>query len=311
MARTFTSFDDLKTTLATLGPEDMLPAVSLTPELAADILTHDPVNRKIRAGNLTKLRRDIEGGFWDAHKSSPLRFLPSRRLADGQHRCRAVVDSGMPIVVSVCTVSDTLGVDEGAGRTLVDHLQLSCELDEATANLASVVTKALCHVPSASNRDYLVFFKAHEAFITECATKPQTWLAEQASHVAAIFKPAILATLRARAIHEKEEPAELVDQLLFDAINGGATAPDGSPRRALAKQYFDAMLGAFEHKKAKRADMLTWLLAALKFERDGQMKNIVTARLGDKKKRHAKRVSGTVALEAAHRLQQPNLGTVS
>lgn len=290
MARTFTSFDDLKATLATLGPEDMLPAVALTPELAADILAHDPVNRKVRSGNLAKIKRDIEGGFWDSRKSSPMRFLPTHQLADGQHRCKAVVETGKTIVVAICLIPDTIGVDEGASRTLTDHLQLSYHLDEPTAQLVSVVTKAICHLPSPGNREYLNFFEEHRAFITECAEKPLAWLAEQMPIVSAVFKPAVLATLRARAIHEKQEPAVSVDQLLYDAINGGATAPEGSPRRALAKQFYDAMQEAFTRKKVKRADMLGWILAALKFEREGVLKNILTARLpGGKKRGRAKK----------------------
>jgi hypothetical protein len=289
MALSFTSFDDLKTALEALGPEEQIPALLLTPELAADILAHDPVNRKLRTSNLTKLKREIEGGFWDSRKSTPLRFLPGVKLADGQHRCRAVVETNTAIVVSVCIVPDTLGVDEGAGRTLVDHLQLSHGLDETRATLVSVVTKALCHVPSAGNRDYLAFYEGDRVFIRECAEKPIEWLKDQMSPVALIFKPAVVATLRARAIRENKEPAESVDQLLVDAINGGMTAPDGTPRRAVAKQLFDAMAQAFEGKKAKRHDMLKWLLAALKFEREGVLKNILTAKLpGDKKKRRPK-----------------------
>ena len=286
MARSFTSFDELKKALAALGSEENIAALHLTPELAADILAADPVNRKVRTSNLTKLKREIEGGYWDPRKSTPLRFLPAMKLVDGQHRCRAVVETNTAIVVSVCVVPDTVGVDEGAGRTLVDHLQLSHGLDEPRAALVSVVTKALCHVPSAGNRDYLEFYEQDKVFIRECAEKPLDWLKDQMHPVALIFKPAVVATLRARAIRENKEPADSVDQLLVDAINGGMTAPEGTPRRAVAKQLFDAMLAAFESKKTKRQDMLKWVLAALKFEREGILKNILTAKLpGDKKRR--------------------------
>jgi hypothetical protein len=288
--KTFVSFDDLKAALQTLGNEDILTAVALTPELAADILGKDPVNRKVRAGNLTKLKREIEGGHWDPRKCTPLRFLPSLRLADGQHRCRAVVETNIPIVVSICIVPDTVGVDEGAARTLVDHLQLSHDMDEAHANLASVVTKTLCHVASAGNREFLAFFKEHEIFIRECAEKPIAWLADQQPAISVIFKPSIVATLRARVIFENQEPAESVDQLLNDAINGGATAPEGSPRRALARQLFDAMQEAYAGRKAtKRRDILRWVLAALKLEREGVIKNILTARLPKEKKSHKRK----------------------
>lgn len=307
MARTFASFDDLKTALAALGPEEML-VVDLTPYLATDILAHDPVNRKVRAANIAKIKRDIEGGFWDARKSSPLRFLPTFQLADGQHRCKAVVETGTSIVVSICIVPDTVGVDEGAGRTLVDHLQLTHKFNEETANLVSVVTKALCHVYAAGNREYLGFFEKHRAFITECAEKPQSWLAEQAVSVTVVFKPAVLAALRARAIHENAEPAESVDQFLNDAINGGASAPEGTPRRALAKQFFDDMLEAFSKKKAKRADMLVWLLAALRFQREGVIKNIATARLTVKKKRGPKKLALPAGAMRAPEQASTNLG---
>src|SRR5262245_52973400 len=284
MARSFASFDELMTALTALGPDDQLSAVSLSPELATDILAHDPVNRKVRRGNVLKLVREITGGHWDPRKSTAMRFLPTQRLADGQHRCLAVIETNTAIIVPICLVPDTVGVDEGAGRTLVDHLQLSFAFTELEAGLASAVTKALGHVSGAGNRDYLEYFKAHEVFVRECVSKPLAWLADQQPSVAKVFKPSSLAVLRARAIVENEQPAESVDQLLFDAINGGATAPEGSPRRALAKQFFDAMYEAFT-KRGKRPEMLKWLLAALKAERDGQIKNILTMRMPSAKKK--------------------------
>lgn len=296
MAKTFASFDELKTALTALGPEDMLTAVLLTPELATEILSKDPVNRKVRGSNLAKLTHEIQGGHWDPRKSSPLRFLPSLRLADGQHRCRAVIDTKTAVVISVCIVPDTVGVDEGAGRTLVDHLQLSHTLDEAHATLASAVTKALCHVAAAGNREYLAFYEEHKAFIRECAEKPIAWLADQQAAISVIFKPQVLATIRARAIFENHEPAESVDQLLTDAMNGGLSAPEGSPRRALAKQLFDAMQEAYTKKKTtKRADMLHWVLASLKFERDGVIKNILTAKLPNDKKSRGRKSEAVAA----------------
>lgn len=283
MARQFATFDELQTALKVLEADEHLP-VMLTPELAADILTHDPVNRKVRRANVLKLVREITGGHWDPRKSTAMRFLPTQRLADGQHRCLAVIETKTAIVVPVCLVSDTVGVDEGAARTLADHLQLSFGFDEDQAALAAAVTRALEHVSGAGNRDYLDYFKAHEIFIRECVSKPLGWLADQQPNVAKVFKPVSMSVLRARAIVENEQPAESVDQLLYDAINGGATAPEGSPRRQLAKQFFDAMHDAFS-KRGKRPEMLKWLLAALKAERDGQIKNILTMRMPSKRKR--------------------------
>src|SRR4030095_16778449 len=125
----------------------------LTPELAQDILNHDPVNRKIRTANLHKLAREIRGQHWGPNKGTPTRVAPSGRMADGQHRCRAVIATGMAVPVYTVVVSDTLGIDEGANRTLVDHLQLGAGLNEVMADLVSPVTKDLCPIPSAGHRD--------------------------------------------------------------------------------------------------------------------------------------------------------------
>jgi hypothetical protein len=239
--------------------------------------------------------RELQGGHWDARKSTPMRFLPTHRLADGQHRCRAVVETGIAIVVTVCLIPDTLGVDEGAGRTLVDHLQLSYGLDEDRATLASVVTKTLCHVPNAANRDYLDHFALHRVFITDCVEKPLAWLADKKPNVARVFKPALLASLRAQVIAEKQEAAEAVDQLLCDAVNDGETAPQGSPRRDLAKQISNALYDAFSKKKTKRSSIVDWVLAALMFERQQTVKNILTARVGSKKRSRPRRTTTIAA----------------
>lgn len=291
MSQSFDTFDALKTALLTHGQDEAPLVVMLTPELAQDILNHDPVNRKIRTGNLHKLEREIRGGHWALSKCTPIRFLPSGRMADGQHRCRAVIAAGVAVPVYMLIVADTLGIDEGANRTLVDHLQLGAGLDQTIADLVSSVTKALCHVSSASNRDYLTFYQEHKEFILECAQKAHDWVADQQPSVAAVFKPSMLAVLRARAIREANEPAASVDELLYDAINAGATAPDGSPRQALARQFWQAMQDTFKTRKAKPRDILKWFLAAIRFARDHQVKNILTARLPGEKRRRMKKAA--------------------
>ena len=285
MARTFSSFEDLKTALSALGPEDLLPAVSLTKILADDILGHDPVNRKIRQGNLIKLKREIEAGHWDPRKSPALRFLPSLRLADGQHRCRAVSETGTTITVSVCVIPDTVGVDEGAGRTLVDHMTLGFTLADTEAGYAAGVVKALHQDESPGNREWLEYFRANQDFVLESVRKPLAWLSEQHPNVALIWPPARLTVMRAVAIRHREQPVEEGDQLLYDAINQGATAPEGSARRALAKQLFDAMADAQKAKRGpKRRQMIDWIVNALTMARAGTVRNIMSARSGQKRK---------------------------
>jgi hypothetical protein len=113
--------------------------------------------------------------------------------------------------------------------------------------------------------------------------------------VARVFKPALLASLRAQVIAEKQEAAEAVDQLLCDAVNDGETAPQGSPRRDLAKQISNALYDAFSKKKTKRSSIVDWVLAALMFERQQTVKNILTARVGSKKRSRPRRTTTIAA----------------
>jgi hypothetical protein len=282
MAQTFDTFAQLMTALRS-WPEDSLPTVLLTPALAAEILASDPVNRKIRMGNLERLKREITAGLWNVQKSSAMRFLDTNQLADGQHRCRAVIATETPIVVPMAIVTDTLGVDEGAPRTVGDHLGLRGVAAEDTG-VASQVTHTLCKIFNAGIRDYVDYFEANREFIMECVTKPKAWLAEQDRVIGVIVKPALLASIRAQAIMLYHEPADAVDEVLYDIVNMGATAPEGSPRRQVAQQIFEQLRLAHEKKGAKARDVMSWVRNALACARQGKVRNVITAKLLTAKK---------------------------
>src|SRR4030095_1642529 len=297
MSRTFTLFDELKTALAELGPDEILSGVELTPQLAESILGHDPVNRDLRKGRLTLLAREIEGGHWAPRISVPMGFLENTaQMADGQHRCHAVIQTGRSIVVSMRIVPHTVGMDEGLGRTLADHLKIHADLSDKTErDLASTVTKALCRTPSASNRVYLEYFDARRAFIMDCVRKPIAWVADKEPIVTGVFKLAMLAVTRAQEIEVFKEPAADVDELLEDVVNGGATAPHGSPRREYAMQIWDQTQSAFTKKGAKTKDFIKWTRGALKYKREGVMKSAITARFPGPGKKRKKSVAEVVA----------------
>ena len=293
--QTFTSYLALKAALTALGPEETLPAVELTPALAEDILAHDPVNRDLRAGQVKKLAREIESGQWDPRKSPPLRFLPDGRLADGQHRCKAVIASGRAIMVTIAVVPDTLGLDQGVGRSLADQLKIHANLSDKTEReLAAVVTKAICKIPLATDREQVAFFETHRDFILTCVRKPLAWLEDKELSVAAVVKPTLLAVTRAQEIMLHEAPETEVDELLEDIVNGGDTAPAGTPRQLVARQIWDALQSAHVKKGAKLKDVVRWVSVALEQKRRGHVKSIIMARFpgkGRSKKRPAPKVT--------------------
>jgi hypothetical protein len=281
------SFEELKRALLALAPDDVLASVELTPALAEDILAHDPVNRDPRKGHVARLHREIEGGHWNPRLSVPMGFLPKGNLADGQHRCLAVISAGRPIIVTMRVVPTTIGMDEGLGRTLADQLKLHALLtDKTERDLAAIVTKAVCRVPNASNREYLAFFDANRDLIMDCVHKPMQWLSEQISSVAAVVKVNMLAVTRAKELLFFHEPAAEVDELLYDVVNAGETAPVGSARHAYARQIWDQLQAAHQKKGSKTKDLLKWTSSALKYKREGVIKNAITARFpGDTRRK--------------------------
>ena len=80
-----------------------------------------------------------------------------------------------------------------------------------------------------------------------------------------------------------QEPADLVDQMLEDAINAGVTAPEGSTRRAAARQIWD-QLQALHHKKGARIrDLMQWTRNGVYSVKEDKVRNIITSRLLGKK----------------------------
>ena len=287
MAKQFTNYPDLVAALKALTADEILPSVELTPALAEAILAHDPVNRDLRKANVEKLRREIVGGFWDHRKSALMRFTESDgRLSDGQHRCHAVVAAGQSIVVHMATAPDTIGMDQGATRTLADQLRIHSNLtDKVQRDLASTVTKRICGITNPNDRELITFFEAHKAFILECVSKPLAWLADKDKVTLTLMKPALLANTRAEEIHLNQQPPAEVDELLEDIVNGGETAPQGSPRRAAARQIWDAMEHAYGKSGPKLRDVIKWVHVAIDQKRAGHVKNIVHARFLGKSRR--------------------------
>ena len=289
MARSFSSYLDLKAALTALGPEEILSAVELTPALAEDILNHDPVNREVRSSNVKKLQREIEGGHWDPRKSPFMRFDGEGRLADGQHRCRACMASGRAIVVHMVGLPDTIGLDQGASRSLADQLKIHEHLDRAECDLAATVTKAICKVSAATDREQMAVFREHRDFILECVRKPIGWLTDKERSVAAVMKPALLAVARAQEIHLFDQPATEVDELLEDIVNGGDNAPEGSLRRHYARQIWDKMQDAHVKKGARLKDIIKWISVSIDGKRKGVSKSVMLARFPGKGRRKASR----------------------
>jgi hypothetical protein len=115
--------------------------ILLTPSLAQKLLDNQRKNRLIRESHVDKFVRCIQRNeFNTTHQG--IAVDSDGRLCDGQHRCRAVVDSGITVKIMKSTLfseSSIAAIDRGRGRSQADILTLGGEID--ASRIASTVKR--------------------------------------------------------------------------------------------------------------------------------------------------------------------------
>ena len=113
--------------------DDMIKTeiISLTPQLAAEFLKKNISNRPLKDCHVFVYQGAISRGEWK-NNGDPIRFSKSGNMLDGQHRCHAVIKTGITIKVSLTTgldddVFDT--IDCGAKRRSSDILSIKGEIN--------------------------------------------------------------------------------------------------------------------------------------------------------------------------------------
>lgn len=116
----------------------------LTPKIAAYWLREFNFhNRNLRARGISSLAIDIVTGGWDLNGDS-IRFDINQIMIDGQHRCTAVAQSGIPVPIILVTGLEPLAqdtIDTNMRRSFADALRLAGEHDPL--RLAGI-TAAVC-----------------------------------------------------------------------------------------------------------------------------------------------------------------------
>lgn len=111
----------VSSTPSVIGP------ISVTPEVAAEMLESNGANRNKRDGNIDRYARDMASGHWRLIGQS-IQFSKSGRLLDGQNRLMACVRSGAPFETFVCVGLDDdamRSIDKGSPRTFSDDLKIA------------------------------------------------------------------------------------------------------------------------------------------------------------------------------------------
>jgi hypothetical protein len=101
--------------------------VDLTPTLAEKWLGQNHENRNLRSSKVRAFARDMRNGEWTT-TGQPIQFDWNGNLIDGQHRCEAVIESGVTVRVLVVKGLDPKAkqvIDTGTKRTPADALKFS------------------------------------------------------------------------------------------------------------------------------------------------------------------------------------------
>lgn len=101
--------------------------MTVTPEIAAQLLSKNPDNRHIRSAKLAQYTDDMLNDRWQFNGETVI-IAKTGEVNDGQHRLQAIVDSGKPQELNL-----TFGVerdsrytiDTGVARTAGDHMNIS------------------------------------------------------------------------------------------------------------------------------------------------------------------------------------------
>lgn len=150
---------------------DMIVKVAdITPEDAAEMLTHNIGNRNISLKALQSYSRDLVKGYWKANGVSII-FNDAGTLIDGQHRLTAVVKTGLILSDSIIVTvpeSQGSGIDQGKRRSARDQAKmqgLSGYIYNSNT-VISTVKELIIHgkgtTANPTNDEIFEFMKSHE-----------------------------------------------------------------------------------------------------------------------------------------------------
>lgn len=100
--------------------------VDLTPELAKKLLANQTRNRPVIKARVAQYVRKMRSGLWRL-TCEAIAIADNGRMINGQHRCLAVIESGVTIKVTVtfnCDESTFAVMDQGANRSAEGLLAL-------------------------------------------------------------------------------------------------------------------------------------------------------------------------------------------
>lgn len=209
----------------------------LGPAEAEKMLATMQSNRRLSQKRVDMLARDMVGGYWQSHNGQTIKLDQFGRLIDGEHRLRAVVQSGicipMLIVRGVPSEARTT-IDTGRARTFGDHLAMSGVVNanvvaSAVAWLIRYETDAILSNEPLSHDELTATLRAHPGIVASAATVG-------ASKVSA--PPSVLTFVhyKASASHPQEAD-EFVTMVQRGAASDGSGLGETHPAFRLRERF--------------------------------------------------------------------------
>lgn len=207
----------------------------VTPAIASEWLLRNTGNRQVRQGHLDGMVRTMESGGWTFNGDSVC-FDGRGVMIDGQHRMRAVVQSGVTIRTVVVRGLDPHAqdtIDIGAEREVGDQLQL---LGIKSAQTRAAVAGLLVRWEGMSRTASTL--RSYQATRPEILSRALADDAELATVAAQLFRhtratPSVVGL--AWHLCCESGPGD-VDRF-FEGLNTGADLPKGSPILKLRNQF--------------------------------------------------------------------------
>lgn len=122
----------------------------ITPAVAEKFLKQNRRNRDLVQSKVDTYARDMSSGLWGISESA-ICFDTAGQLMNGQHRLRAVIDSGatiQSIIAEGMPPDALLHMDSGAARTFPESYKLSSGGSKHVTNAHAAVAKILLRGPA-------------------------------------------------------------------------------------------------------------------------------------------------------------------
>jgi len=139
---------------------------TVTPDVARIILSGNEANRSVAASHLRRLASDIKDGLWDLNGES-IKIAHDGRLADGQHRCLAVIMAGMPINTVITWGVDyesRITTDQNRPKGVGDYLAMAHSTENSKC--AAAVSRILLSERLGTDRNNLTKVRIYAEYET-------------------------------------------------------------------------------------------------------------------------------------------------